>query len=84
MCTILRRRTFCDDDVPTRKWGHPRKSDSPLSSRYPVMQGDILPDPVSEKDNTDALAKEMERDHSRKEILLPSMKSLFIKTAFHT
>ena len=57
-----------EGDVPQRKRGRP-KNDSPLNARYPDLQGEVL-DPVVESRNTEAVAKELEKQQPRKEVII--------------
>ena len=51
-----KRKREGEGEVPQKKRGRPKKSDSPLSARYPDIHGEAL-DPVAENRNTDAVAK---------------------------
>ena len=71
-----KRKREGEGEVPQKKRGRPKKSDSPLSARYPDIHGEAL-NPVAENRNTDAVAKELEKQQPRKDIILPLMKSLY-------
>ena len=38
---------------------------------------DVLPDPITDKSNLEAVVKELERELPRKDVILPLMKRLF-------
>ena len=53
-----KRKREGEGEVPQKKRGRPKKSDSPLSARYPDIHGEAL-DPVAENRNTDAATDEV-------------------------
>ena len=63
------------DEPPPKKRGRPRKNDD-LHTRYPTVQEESL-DEVTERNTTDAIEKELEKEKPRKDTLMPLMKSLF-------
>ena len=74
-----RKRTGPDiEDSTPKKRGRPKKRSSNLKYRYPLIQSNGVCD-ASEQQNVEAMSMEMEKNKPRKDILLPLMKSTFMR-----